>query len=97
MWNLNMKVLKVGSLQMLIWGEKKKRWDKEILHLLYDQDRVKKEHSTCTNRSDGRHHQNLMPRHLLNNEGNLLIFSFYDRVQFKPVPSAQTMAQSYTI
>jgi hypothetical protein len=60
------------------WGRGK--WDKETVHLLYDQDREKTEYSALRNRCNERHHQNLMPRHLLDDEDQFLFFfSWYDK------------------
>jgi hypothetical protein len=62
--------------------------DKEIAHLLYDQDREKTEYTVYRNRCDERHHQNLMPRHLLDDDDQFLIFSGMTKIQLKSVSNA---------
>lgn len=82
-----MKVVKAVSLQTLL-GRGGEGEDKEIVHLLYDQDREKTEYSVLMNRCDEKHHQNLMPRHLLDDEDQFLIFSGMTKIQLKSVSNA---------
>jgi hypothetical protein len=63
-----MKVVKAVSLQTLLG----KKWDKETVHLLYDQNKEKTKYSVFRNRCDERHHKNLMPRHLLDDKDQFL-------------------------
>jgi len=72
------------------WGEKRGGGarEREIFHLLYDQDREKTEYSVFRNRYDERFHQNLMPRHLLDEEDQFLIFSGMKKIQLKSASNA---------
>jgi len=85
-----MKVVKAVSLQTLQggWGGGRKKRGGGIVHLLYDQDREKMEYSVFRNTCDERHHQNLMPRHLLDEEDQFLIFSGMTKIQLKSVSHA---------
>jgi len=79
-----MKVVKAVSLQTLL----EKKWDKKKSTCFMIWTEKKMEYSVFRNRCDERHHQNLMSRHLLDDEGQFLIFSGMTKIQLKSMSNA---------